>query len=356
MHVLPRLSQTQQAFASHQSSAFCALASAAHGVQQDMLAERSLAAAAALLREGRRDRAAVALKKKKLHEKQALQLENNILLLDERAAALETSTQQADLVGTLKLATATIRAVQRQMPLEDVERLLEDSASAAQYVVRPVSHCVRRSAHAVTSAQVAVYVSARKSSTCYYCTRMLGAPVLRPCMTTPVLAVQNDVNALLGQSSEAVPDSELDEELAALEEAAMPSAPTKQQAAATALPAAPTHEAAEARVPAQEKIAIAEPSRLHSHAVSTQSSGAMPAVAAPVQASGHKAKVPVSDAGQQASKAKREPSVPGASERTATQAQQSTGSVAEPQDTTNEVSASPKPSARAIEVCSIACR
>ena len=108
-------------------------------MQQDMLAERSVITVRALLEDGKRERAAIALKKKKLHEKQALQLENNILLLDERAAALETSSQQADLVGALKTATNAIRTVQRQMPLEDVERLMEDNATASQYVVRAVS-------------------------------------------------------------------------------------------------------------------------------------------------------------------------------------------------------------------------
>ena len=67
---------------------------------------------------------------------QALQLENNILLLDERMAALETTTHQADLVGALKVATGAISAMQKQMPLEHVEQLLEDNAQAGQYVVR----------------------------------------------------------------------------------------------------------------------------------------------------------------------------------------------------------------------------
>lgn len=91
----------------------------------------------ALLAAKRRDRAIVALKKKKLHDKQALQLEHNILLLDERMIALETTAQQADLVSALKAANGAIKQMQRQTPLEDVEKLLSNNAESAEYVVRP---------------------------------------------------------------------------------------------------------------------------------------------------------------------------------------------------------------------------
>jgi hypothetical protein len=77
----------------------------------------------------------VALKKKKLHDKQALQVEHNILLLDERMVALETSAQQADLISALKAANGAIKQMQQQAPLEDVERLLSDNAESAEYVV-----------------------------------------------------------------------------------------------------------------------------------------------------------------------------------------------------------------------------
>lgn len=88
-----------------------------------------------LLRDGKKDRALLALKKKKLHERNALQIDNNVLLLDERVAALETTAQQADLVGALKAANSAMQAMQSQLPLEDVEKLLQDNAEAAEYVV-----------------------------------------------------------------------------------------------------------------------------------------------------------------------------------------------------------------------------
>ena len=48
-----------------------------------------------------------------------------------------------------------------------------------------------------------------------------------------LLSAQNEVNALLSQSTEDVPDAELDEELAQLESEALPAAPTKTAADTT---------------------------------------------------------------------------------------------------------------------------
>ena len=118
-------------------------------MQQDMLSDRSLQTVSDLLKEKKKDRALLALKKRKLHDRQALQLENNILLLDERMSALETSAQQADLIAALKKANGAIKAMQQQAPLEEVERLLDESSESAQYVVcaPPLAAC-----HAALSA------------------------------------------------------------------------------------------------------------------------------------------------------------------------------------------------------------
>ena len=111
-------------------------------MQQDMLAERSHEIVNSLLKEGKRERALLALKKKKLHEKNALQIDNNILLLDERVAALETTAHQSDLMSALKAANGAIKAMQQQMPLDDVEKLLQDNAESAVYVVRAHVQCM----------------------------------------------------------------------------------------------------------------------------------------------------------------------------------------------------------------------
>ena len=117
-------------------------------VQQDMLSERCFATVSSLLKEGKKDRARIALRTKKLHDKQALQLESNILLLDERMSALETSAQQAELLAALRKANGAIKAMQQQAPLEEVERLLDENAEGAQYVVRVSRGSGGRALHA----------------------------------------------------------------------------------------------------------------------------------------------------------------------------------------------------------------
>jgi charged multivesicular body protein 6 len=88
-----------------------------------------------LLRAQKRDRAKVALKKRKLHEAQALQLQRNMLKLDEQIIALETTAQQVDTIDALRIANKAVKAMQQQIPLEDIETLLQDTAEANAYVV-----------------------------------------------------------------------------------------------------------------------------------------------------------------------------------------------------------------------------
>lgn len=88
-----------------------------------------------LLAATRRDRAKLALKKKKLHELQALQIEKNILKLDEQVVALETTAQHVDTVDALRNANKAIKAMQKQIPLEEIENLMEESAEANAYMV-----------------------------------------------------------------------------------------------------------------------------------------------------------------------------------------------------------------------------
>lgn len=105
-------------------------------VQQEQLVERSQEVVGQLLRKKLRERALTALKKQKLHERQAMQLEQNILKLDEQVVALETTEQQVDTVSALRAANIAMKAMQQQMPLEAIEKLMQDNEDAAEYVVR----------------------------------------------------------------------------------------------------------------------------------------------------------------------------------------------------------------------------
>lgn len=102
--------------------------------KQELLADRTLQTVKELLQAKRLDAARLALRKQKLHEQQYLQVSNYILRIDEQLVNVEISSQQADLVGVLRTANDAVKSIQRQMPLEEIEKLMDDTAESAQYV------------------------------------------------------------------------------------------------------------------------------------------------------------------------------------------------------------------------------
>jgi hypothetical protein len=105
-------------------------------VQQEQLVDRSQEVVGELLRKQQRERALTALKKKKLHEQQVIQLDQSILRLDEQVVALETTEQQVDTVSALRAANQAMKAMQLQIPLDEIEKLMGENQEAAEYVVR----------------------------------------------------------------------------------------------------------------------------------------------------------------------------------------------------------------------------
>ncbi|EFJ49034.1 hypothetical protein VOLCADRAFT_45980, partial [Volvox carteri f. nagariensis] len=89
--------------------------------------------ASQLAREGRRDRALLVLRKKKLNEKQLSQLHGLILNVEEMLSNIETSKKQSVVFAALQSGTEALKQLQAQVKLEDVQRLLEDTAEARQY-------------------------------------------------------------------------------------------------------------------------------------------------------------------------------------------------------------------------------
>ncbi|GIL92548.1 hypothetical protein Vretimale_18960 [Volvox reticuliferus] len=89
--------------------------------------------ASQLAKEGRRDRALLVLKKKKLSEKQLVQLHGLILNVEEMLSSIEITKKQSAVFATLQSSTAALKQLQAQVKLEDVQRLLDDTAEAKQY-------------------------------------------------------------------------------------------------------------------------------------------------------------------------------------------------------------------------------
>lgn len=94
---------------------------------------------------------------------------------------METQAQQADTVDALRTAASAMRALRAQMPLADVEKLLEESVEGAEYVVRMLSrdcllHAFARKSTGTVRGRGLMTVSARQDA----------SPLLRDC--DPIVA------------------------------------------------------------------------------------------------------------------------------------------------------------------------
>lgn len=95
--------------------------------------ERHAEVARQLAGEGRRDRALLALKKKKLSEKQLVQLHTLIMNVEETLSTIETNKKQAMVFQALQKGNDALKQLQAQVKLEDVQQLLDDTAEAKAY-------------------------------------------------------------------------------------------------------------------------------------------------------------------------------------------------------------------------------
>lgn len=86
-----------------------------------------------LVAAGRKDRALLALKKRKLQETQAASLDGLLLNVEQMLANIETTQSQQRIFGALKQANSAVKEMQQAVPLEDVEQLMQDNADAKAY-------------------------------------------------------------------------------------------------------------------------------------------------------------------------------------------------------------------------------
>lgn len=86
-----------------------------------------------LVGEGRRDRALLALKKKKLSEKQQEGLHSHIINLENMLMNIESTKTQSSAFAVLQKGNDELKALQAQVRLEDVQKLMDETAEAAAY-------------------------------------------------------------------------------------------------------------------------------------------------------------------------------------------------------------------------------
>jgi charged multivesicular body protein 6 len=86
-----------------------------------------------LLKSGKRDRAALMLKMRRFREAELERVERQIANLENMVQDLERADIQAKMFESLKSGTAALKSLQALMPLEDVEKLMEENEEAVQY-------------------------------------------------------------------------------------------------------------------------------------------------------------------------------------------------------------------------------
>ncbi|KAK2973194.1 hypothetical protein RJ640_009824 [Escallonia rubra] len=101
--------------------------------QLDGVIEAEKQAAKDLLREKKKERALLALKKKKVQEELLKQVDAWLIKVEQQLADIELTSKQKAVFESLKAGNDAIKAIQSEVNLEDVQKLMDDTAEAKAY-------------------------------------------------------------------------------------------------------------------------------------------------------------------------------------------------------------------------------
>eukprot|EP00741_Cyanophora_paradoxa_P016806 tig00020941_g16230.t1 len=93
----------------------------------ETLMEQESAVAMQLLREKKKDRALLALRRKKYQEQLLQKTEAIIMNLEQMVNSIEFAQMQARVVESMKEGNAALKAIQAELSVDSIERLMEDT-------------------------------------------------------------------------------------------------------------------------------------------------------------------------------------------------------------------------------------
>ncbi|XP_059635316.1 vacuolar protein sorting-associated protein 20 homolog 2-like [Cornus florida] len=101
--------------------------------QLEAVIEAEKQAARDLLREKKKDRALLALKKKKVQEELLKQVDAWLINVEQQVADIELASKQKAVFDSLKAGNNAMKALQSEINLEDVQKLMDDTVEAKAY-------------------------------------------------------------------------------------------------------------------------------------------------------------------------------------------------------------------------------
>lgn len=101
--------------------------------QLEAVIEAEKQAARDLIREKKKDRALLALKKKKVQEELLQKVDAWLLNVEQQLSDIELSSKQKAVFESLQAGNNAMKAIQSEINLDDVQKLMDDTAEAKAY-------------------------------------------------------------------------------------------------------------------------------------------------------------------------------------------------------------------------------